>query len=102
MRVEARAAIERPLDDAHRWSDVLMRDSESTVQKLVHWQSKSERSICTTLSQAFVAPPIIDAAIKRRLPRGFGVIRLMDLQMEWLKQWRAHGFRPPDRLQRWA
>ena len=36
-----------------------------------------------TLSLAFVAPPIVVAAIEGRLPRGFGVKRLMDLPMVW-------------------
>jgi hypothetical protein len=48
-----------------------------------------------TLSLAFVAPPIVAAAIDGRLPRGFGVKRLMDLPIVWSHQWTAIGLKPP-------
>ncbi len=38
------------------------------------------------------APP---SAIDGRLPRGFGVKRLMDLPMDWTDQWSALGLRAP-------
>jgi site-specific DNA recombinase len=95
MRVEARAAFKRSLSDAHRWLDELVRDSGSSTEMLAHREGKSERSIRMTLSLAFVAPPIVAAAIEGRLPRGFGVTRLMDLPMEWSKQWAALGLTPP-------
>jgi site-specific DNA recombinase len=44
---------------------------------------------------AFVAPPIVDAAIEGRLPRGFGSKRLMDLPMVWSHQWTALGLKVP-------
>jgi site-specific DNA recombinase len=47
------------------------------------------------LSLAFVAPPIIDAAIEGRLPRGFGAKRLMDLPIVWSDQWTALGLKAP-------
>jgi site-specific DNA recombinase len=47
------------------------------------------------LSLAFVAPPILAAAIDGRLPRGFGVKRLMDLPMAWSAQWTALGLTAP-------
>jgi hypothetical protein len=37
----------------------------------------------------------IKAAIDGRLPRGFGVKRLMDLSMAWPNQWSALGLRAP-------
>jgi site-specific DNA recombinase len=52
-----------------------------------------------TLSLAFVAPPIIMAALEGRLPRGFRVKRLMDLPMEWSKQWDAIGLRAAHRFE---
>jgi nucleotidyltransferase/DNA polymerase involved in DNA repair len=38
---------------------------------------------------------LIKAAIDGRLPRGFGVKRLMDLPMDWTDQWSALGLRAP-------
>src|ERR1700734_3180645 len=48
-----------------------------------------------TLSLAFIAPPIVVAAIEGRLPRGFGSRRLMDLPMVWSHQWTALGLKFP-------
>jgi hypothetical protein len=58
-------------------------------------EGKSERSIRMTLSLAFVAPPIVAAAIEGRLPRGFGAKRLMDLPIFWSHQWTALGLMAP-------
>jgi hypothetical protein len=38
---------------------------------------------------------VVKAAIDGRLPRGFGVKRLMDLPMAWPDQWSALGLRAP-------
>jgi hypothetical protein len=38
---------------------------------------------------------LVKAAIDGRLPRGFGVKRLMDLPMAWPDQWSAFGLRAP-------
>jgi hypothetical protein len=58
-------------------------------------ERKSERSIRMTLSLAFVAPPIVAAAIEGRLPRGFGAKRLMDLPLARSRQWTAVGLKAP-------
>jgi hypothetical protein len=39
-----------------------------------------------TLSLAFLAPDLVKAAIEGRLPRGFGLKRLVDLPMAWPAQ----------------
>jgi len=52
-------------------------------------EGKSERSIRMTLSLAFLAPEIVKAAVEGRLPRGFGLKRLVDLPMAWPDQWRT-------------
>lgn len=94
MRVKARDGLIRALNNAHRWMDELVEGS-ITVDQLAARERKSERSIRMTLSLAFVAPDIITAAIEGRLPRGFGVKRLMDLPMAWSDQWRASGLQMP-------
>ncbi len=95
MRVRARAIFLEALRDAHRWLDELTRDSGRTIESLAAREGKSERSIRMTLSLAFIAPPIVVAAIEGRLPRGFGVKRLMDLPMVWSEQWTALGLKAP-------
>jgi hypothetical protein len=83
------------LRDAHRWLDELTRDSDRTIESFAAREGKSERSIRMTLSLAFIAPPVVVAAIEGRLPRGFGVKRLMDLPMVWSEQWTALGLKAP-------
>jgi len=48
-----------------------------------------------TLSPAFLAPEIVKAAVEGRLPRGFGLKRLVDLPMAWPDQWRTLGLQAP-------
>jgi site-specific DNA recombinase len=95
MRVRDRVVFVEALGDAHRWLDELTRHSDRTTATIAIREGKTERSIRMTLSLAFVAPPIVAAAIEGRLPRGFGVKRLTDLPMVWSQQWTALGFAPP-------
>jgi site-specific DNA recombinase len=38
------------------------------------------------VSLAFLAPDLVKAAIEGRLPRGMGVVRLVDAPAEWSRQ----------------
>ena len=93
MPANARAILIEALRDAHRWSDELLSDPRLTLESIASREDKSERSIRMTLSLAFLAPDIVKAAVEGRLPRGFGLKRLVDLPMAWPDQWRALG--PP-------
>jgi site-specific DNA recombinase len=95
MRVQARAVFAESSRKAHRWLDELVLDRGQTIESIAARERKSERSIRMTLSLAFVAPPIIAAAVDGRLPRGFGAKRLMDLPMVWSHQWTALGLKAP-------
>jgi hypothetical protein len=59
---------------------------------------KTDRSIRMTLSLAFLAPDIVKAAVEGRLPRGYGLKRLIDLPMAWPDQWRGLGLEAPARI----
>jgi site-specific DNA recombinase len=95
MRVRARAVFAESLRNAHRWLDELVTDPHQTIEIIAAREHKSERSIRMTLSLAFVAPPIVAAAIESLLPRGFGCKRLMDSPMVWSHQWTALGLKAP-------
>lgn len=47
------------------------------------------------VSLAFVAPDIIEAAVRGSLPRGIGLTRLMDLPPLWADQRQALGAAAP-------
>jgi site-specific DNA recombinase len=95
MRVRARAVFAESMCNALRWLDELITDPDQTIEAIAGRERKSERSIRMTLSLAFVAPPIVVAAIEGRLPRGFGTKRLMDLPMLWSHQWTTLGLKEP-------
>ena len=95
MPPNARAILIEALRDAHRWLDELLSDPRLALESIALREGKSERSIRMTLSLAFLAPEIAKAAVEGRLPRGFGLNRLVDLPMAWPDQWRALGLQAP-------
>jgi hypothetical protein len=97
IRANARAILIDALRDAHRWVDELLSDPRQTLVSLASREVRSERSIRMTLSLAFLAPDIVKASVEGRLPRGYGIKRLVDLPMAWPDQWRALGLQGPAR-----
>ena len=95
MRTEARAALTDALRDAHHWLDELRASPNLNIESLAAREGKTERWIRRTISLALLCPALVKAAIDGRLPRGFGVKRLMDLPMDWTDQWSALGLRAP-------
>ena len=81
MRTEARALVIDALRDAHHWLDELITGPHLTIELLAAREGKTERWIRRTISLAFLCPALVKAATDGRLPRGFGVKRLMDLPM---------------------
>jgi site-specific DNA recombinase len=95
MRTEARVVLTDALRDAHHWLDELTTRRDLNIESLAAREGKTERWIRRTISLAFLCPALVKAAIEGRLPRGFGVKRLMDLPMAWPDQWLALGLRAP-------
>jgi site-specific DNA recombinase len=61
------------LRNAHGWLDELIKDPYQTVAGIAACEQKSERSIRMTLSLAFVAPPIVAAAIEGPPAKGIRI-----------------------------
>jgi hypothetical protein len=78
MPANARAILIEALRDAHRGLDELLSDPRLTLESLASREGKTVRSIRMTLSLAFLAPEVVKAAVEGRLPRGFGLKRLVD------------------------
>jgi hypothetical protein len=51
----------------------------------------SVRKVNMTISLAFLAPDLVQAAVEGRLPRGIGIARLCDPPAEWSRQYRVLG-----------
>jgi hypothetical protein len=97
MRTKARALLIKALGDAHRWLDELTTNRDQTIEAIAAREGQTERWIRRVLSLAFLCPPLMQAGIEGRLPRGFGVKRLMDLPLIWADQWTELGLKPPSR-----
>jgi hypothetical protein len=97
MRANAHAILVDALGESHRWLDELLSDPDQTLESLALREGKTDRSIRMTLSLAFLAPGIVMAAVEGRLPRGYGLKRLVDLPLAWPDQWRALGLQAPAR-----
>ena len=67
--------------------------SWNDAKQYATWLSRVTGKPYRLLTEA--APPIIAAAVEGRLPRGFGVKRLMDLPTVWSHQWTALGLKVP-------
>jgi site-specific DNA recombinase len=97
LPTSARLVLTKALRKAHRWLDELLSGPTHTIESIAARENKSERSIRMTLSLAFLSPNLVKAAIDGRLPRGFGLTRLIDLPMAWSDQWAALGLKAPAR-----
>jgi site-specific DNA recombinase len=95
MRETARSYFTSAMSDARRWLDEILTDSNQTIDAIGIREHKSARSIRMTLSLAFLAPPLVKAALEGRLPRGVNVRRMTELPMLWPEQWRALGLQAP-------
>jgi site-specific DNA recombinase len=93
----ARLVFVKALRKAHQWLDELLTCPMQTIESIASRESKSERSIRMTLSLTFLSPDLVKAAIDGRLPRGFGITRLIDLPSAWSDQWAALGLKAPAR-----
>ena len=91
IRAETRATLVRAIALGRRWLDELATGAMATPQAIAQREGCSQRHVERTISLAFLAPDLIRAAVKGRLPRGVGVSRLVDPPIEWTRQWRMFG-----------
>jgi len=91
MRIEARRAFVAAYGKARCWIDRLAADEAVSIATIATDEQRTERSIRQTLSLAFLDPALVEAAMEGKLPRGFGLKRLMDLPPAWPEQWAVLG-----------
>ena len=86
IRAERRAGLIRAIARGRQWLDEIV-SGRFTIEEIAVRQKCSVRQINLTLSMAFLAPPLVKAAIEGRLPRGIGIAELRDAPPEWSKQY---------------
>ena len=90
MRSQHRTRLILAIANARRWlTDVL--EANLSLEAIAVRENCSERHVRMTLSLAFIAPDIIQAAVSGRLPVGLGITRLAELPMSWEDQRRQIG-----------
>ena len=86
IRSETRAALVASIAQGRQWLDEIIRDPQATAESIAKREQCSRRKVNMTVSLAFLAPDLVNAAIEGRLPNGMGVARLCDMPAEWSRQ----------------
>jgi site-specific DNA recombinase len=63
----------------------------ATIDGIAAREACSKRHVNMTISLAFLAPSLVEAAVEGRLPHGIGVARLFDAPVGWSRQHRMLG-----------
>jgi site-specific DNA recombinase len=86
IRGKARSRLLKGIAQGRLWLDQLLEGQAKDINALAAKQGISEKTVRSTLSLAFLAPDIVQAAIDGKLPRGLGVTLMTDLPMDWAAQ----------------
>ena len=90
IRAETRATLVASIARGRRWLEEIVAGTV-TVDQIALREECSIRQVNMTISLAFLAPRLVQAAVQGRLPRGIGVARLRDAPAEWSRQYAMLG-----------
>ena len=91
IRAETRARLVTAIAKGRRWLDALMAGTVTNVEQIASTENCSIRQVNMTISLAFLAPNLVQAAVDGRLPRGVGIASLRDAPAEWSLQYARLG-----------
>src|SRR5262245_41692690 len=83
IRAETRARLLMAIAKGRRWLDALMTGTSTNVEQIGGTETCTVRQVNMTISLAFVAPKLVQAAVDGRLPRGVGIANLRDAPVAW-------------------
>ncbi len=86
IRSEARTRLLKAIAQGRHWLDQIVTGDATDIAVIAEKQQVSEKTVRSTLSLAFLAPDIVQAAIDGRLPRGLGISQMTDLPADWSMQ----------------
>src|SRR6266700_3021159 len=95
IRSESRALLVASIARGRRWLDELLADANANAESIAKRERCSIRKVNMTISLAFLAPDLVQAAIAGRLPHGMGVARLADMPAGWSWQHQMLGLPSP-------
>ena len=93
MQLEVRVTLVRAISLGRLWLQELTSGKVKDTEEIAIREGRSKRSVHMTMSLAFLAPDIVEAAINGTLPRRVGITRLTDLPPSWCKQREMLGLR---------
>jgi hypothetical protein len=94
IRAETRARLVTAIAKGRRWLDALMAGTITNVEQIATTENCTVRQVKMTISLAFLAPSLVQAAVDGRLPRGVGIANLRDAPAEWSLQHARLGLAP--------
>jgi hypothetical protein len=94
IRSENRTLLVASIARGRRWLNEIIFNPDVTVEAIAKREHCSTRKVNMTISLAFLAPGLVQAAINGRLPHGMGMTRLCDLPAEWSRQYGVVGLSP--------
>ena len=86
IRSENRATLIASIARGRRWLEELVTNPTANAESIAKREGCTARKVNMTISLAFLAPDLVQAAIRGTLPHGMGVVRLADLPAEWSQQ----------------
>jgi site-specific DNA recombinase len=94
IRAEARAKLVTATAKGRHWLDELMVGTVTNVEQIAAREKCSIRQVNRTITLAFIAPTLLQAAVDGRLPRGIGVAAVRDFPPQWSRQYERLGLAP--------
>jgi hypothetical protein len=76
------------------WLDDLVVGRVTDITQIATREHCSTRQVNMTISLAFLAPDLVQAAVDGRLPRGIGVATLRNAPVDWSQQLALLGLAP--------
>jgi site-specific DNA recombinase len=81
-----RANLVQAIASRRRWIEELISGRVTGLEELAKRQGCSPRAVRMTLNLAFLAPPLVKAAVEGTLPYGAGLTMLAGTPAEWDRQ----------------
>jgi site-specific DNA recombinase len=91
LNAERRASLLKSIARGRQWLDEIVSGAVNDVEQIAQRHKCSIRHVNMTISMAFIAPSLVEAAVQGRLPRGIGVANLRDAPAEWSLQYERLG-----------
>jgi hypothetical protein len=94
IRAETRAKLVASIAKGRHWLEELSSGTVTSAAQIAARERCTTRQVNMTISLAFLAPALVQAALEGRLPRGVGVANLRDAPAEWSGQHAMLGLAP--------